>query len=65
MALHSQSGVRHSSPAWTGAVKFLLLVIAVISLYALAQSMVRHRFFSGGYLDDRIMNTGLPSTPEQ
>jgi hypothetical protein len=38
---------------WLGIVKFLLLVVLVGSFYLLGQAMVRHRFFRGGYVDQR------------
>jgi hypothetical protein len=38
---------------WLGFVKFLLLAILVGLIYLLAQSMVSHRFFRGGWVDQR------------
>jgi hypothetical protein len=45
------SQVRQSP--WLGFVKFLLLAILVGLIYLLAQSMVSHRFFRGGWVDQR------------
>ncbi len=45
------SEVRQSP--WLGLVKFLLLAILVGLMYLLAQSMVSHRFFRGGWVDQR------------
>jgi hypothetical protein len=38
---------------WLGFVKFLLLAILVGAIFLLAQTMVRHRFFRGGWVDQR------------
>jgi hypothetical protein len=38
---------------WLGIVKFLLLVILVGLIFLLGQTMVRHRFFRGGWVDQR------------
>jgi hypothetical protein len=38
---------------WTGIVKFLLLVILVALIFLLGEEMVRHRFFRGGWVDQR------------
>ncbi len=38
---------------WLGIAKFLLLAALVITLLLLGQSMVRHRFFRGGRVDQR------------
>jgi hypothetical protein len=38
---------------WLGFVKFLLLAILVGLIFLLAQSMVSHRFFRGGWVDQR------------
>ncbi len=43
------SEVRQSP--WLGFVKFLLLAILVGLIFLLAQSMVTHRFFRGGWVD--------------
>ena len=45
------SEVRRSP--WLGFVKFLLLAILVGLIFLLAQSMVAHRFFRGGLVDQR------------
>ena len=36
---------------WLGIVKFLLLAMLVGLIFLLGQSMVRHRFFRGGWID--------------
>jgi cobalamin biosynthesis Mg chelatase CobN len=38
---------------WLGIVKFLLLVILIGIIFLLGQAMVRHRFFRGGWVDQR------------
>ena len=38
---------------WLGVVKFLLLVAMVGLMFMLAHSMVTHRFFRGGWVDQR------------
>jgi hypothetical protein len=38
---------------WLGVVKFVLLVILVAMIFLLGQQMVRHRFFRGGWVDQR------------
>jgi hypothetical protein len=38
---------------WLGFVKFLLLAILIGIIFLLGQQMVRHRFFRGGYVDQR------------
>jgi ABC-type microcin C transport system permease subunit YejE len=38
---------------WLGIVKFLLLAILIVIIFLLGQAMVRHRFFRGGYVDQR------------
>lgn len=38
---------------WLGIIKFLLLVILFVLVYLLGQEMVRHRFFRGGWVDQR------------
>jgi hypothetical protein len=34
-----------------GVVRLLLLVVAVVALFLLGQSMVHHRFFRGGWMN--------------
>ena len=36
---------------WLGVAKFLFIVILAVTVFLLAKSMVRHRFFSGGAQD--------------
>ena len=38
---------------WLGIVKFLFLVLLIAIVFLLAQDMVRHRFFRGGWVDQR------------
>jgi hypothetical protein len=38
---------------WLGIVKFLLLVILIAIIFVLGEQMVHHRFFRGGYIDQR------------
>ena len=40
-----------SKPSWIVIIKFLLLVVFVVLLFVLAQSMVRHRFHRGGWIN--------------
>jgi hypothetical protein len=47
----TNSEVRQSP--WLGFVKVLLLAILVGLIFLLAQSMVSHRFFRGGWVDQR------------
>jgi hypothetical protein len=46
---------------WLGFVRFLLLVMFVVSVYWLGLSMVRHHFFRGGAQDYNNWHNG--STP--
>jgi hypothetical protein len=36
---------------WIGVTKFLFIVILTLLIYLLAHSMVRHRFFKGGWMN--------------
>ena len=38
---------------WLGTVKLLLLAILIAMIFLLGQQMVSHRFFRGGYVDQR------------
>jgi hypothetical protein len=38
---------------WLGIVKFLFLVVLIGLIFLLGQQMVRHRFFRGGWVDQR------------
>jgi hypothetical protein len=49
---NTKDPVDQPSP-WLGVVKFLLLAILVASIYMLGQAMVSHRFFRGGWVDNR------------
>jgi hypothetical protein len=52
MAFISNASGPGQSP-WIGIVKILLLVILVALIFLLGQEMVRHRFFRGGWIDQR------------
>jgi hypothetical protein len=39
--------------SWLGFLKFLLLVVLFGLIFLLGQQMVRHRFFRGGWVDQR------------
>jgi hypothetical protein len=41
------------APFWSGMVKFTLLAILFVIIFMLANSMVEHRFFRGGWVDNR------------
>ncbi len=49
MAKTTDPAVRQSP--WLGIVKFLFLATFIVALFLLAQAMVRHRFFQGGWVD--------------
>jgi len=38
---------------WLGTVKFLFLVLLVAIIFLLGRDMVRHRFFRGGWVNQR------------
>jgi hypothetical protein len=38
---------------WLGVIKFLLVAILLGMIFLLGQQMVRHRFFRGGWVDQR------------
>jgi hypothetical protein len=38
---------------WVGIIKFLFIVLLTIIIFLLGQDMVRHRFFRGGWVDQR------------
>jgi hypothetical protein len=42
-----------SQPPWVGFVKFLLLAILFILIFLLGHTMVNHRFFRGGWVNQR------------
>jgi hypothetical protein len=52
MAPISNTPEAEPSP-WLGIIKFLLLVILIALIFLLGQEMVRHRFFRGGWVDQR------------
>jgi hypothetical protein len=45
--------LQHPQPGWIGCVKFLWIVFLTVTFFLLAQTMVRHGFFTGGSLDYR------------
>jgi hypothetical protein len=47
---NTKSSEERQSP-WLGFVKFLLLAAMLGLMFLLAQSMVAHRFFRGGWVD--------------
>jgi hypothetical protein len=38
---------------WLPILKFLLLAAFIVAMFLLGQSMVQHRFFRGGRIDER------------
>jgi hypothetical protein len=52
MAPISNTSEAGQSP-WLGIIKFLLLVILIATIFLLGREMVRHRFFRGGWVDQR------------
>jgi hypothetical protein len=44
--------------AWLGIAKFLGLLLMFVLFFLLAQSMVRHHFFTGGAQDNHNAPTG-------
>jgi len=46
-------------PTWVEIIKFLLLVVFVVALFLLAQSMVRHRFHRGGWINHHDRTTSF------
>jgi hypothetical protein len=49
----SKADPEYAERWWIGFGKFLLLLMFVALVFWLVQSMVRHRFFSGGSLNNR------------
>jgi hypothetical protein len=45
------SNLKHQLP-WLGIAKFLFIAILTLLFYLLAQSMVHHRFFRGGWMNN-------------
>jgi hypothetical protein len=43
------------SPFWQSTVKFAALVVLTGLMFLLAESMVEHRFFQGGWVDDKAV----------
>jgi hypothetical protein len=38
---------------WLGIVRFLFLILLVVIIFFLGRDMVRHRFFRGGWVNQR------------
>ena len=38
---------------WLGVVKFFFLVLLIVIIFLLGRDMVRHRFFRGGWVNQR------------
>jgi hypothetical protein len=54
MILDSNTTAPELQPSpWLGFVRFLLLAILVAGIFLLARAMVNHRFFRGGWVDQR------------
>jgi hypothetical protein len=49
----NSTGPEARQSPWTGIVKFLLVAILIGLIYLLGEEMVRHRFFRGGWVDQR------------
>ena len=47
----SEPAPENQKPPWSRGAKVLLLVIFVVALYLLGLTMVHHRFFRGGRVD--------------
>jgi len=47
------TGPEAEQSPWLGIVKFLLLAILIGLIFLLGEEMVRHRFFRGGWVDQR------------
>jgi len=43
---------------WLGITRILLVAILIVAIYLLAEDMVGHRFFRGGWIDHQ--NTLMP-----
>ena len=51
--ISNPSGPVARQSSWLGIVKFLLLLVLIGLMFLLGQQMVRHRFFRGGWVDQR------------
>jgi ABC-type microcin C transport system permease subunit YejE len=49
----NMTGPAGRNSPWLGIVKFLFLVLLVVIIFLLGQDMVRHRFFRGGWVNQR------------
>jgi hypothetical protein len=46
-------GPTEQNSPWLGVVKFLFLVFLIVIIFLLGRDMVRHRFFRGGWVNQR------------
>jgi hypothetical protein len=46
-------GPAEQNSPWPGIVKFLMLAVLIAIIFLLGQDMVRHRFFRGGWVNQR------------
>jgi hypothetical protein len=56
--MRHKSDPEENKRAWPGFVKFLGLMLMVVLFFLLAQSMVRHHFFTGGSMNYYNKPTG-------
>jgi ABC-type microcin C transport system permease subunit YejE len=47
------TGPATQNSPWLGLVKFLLLALLIAIVFLVGQDMVRHRFFRGGWVNQR------------
>ena len=50
---YKMTGPTGQNSPWLGIVKFLFLVLLIVIIFLLGQDMVRHRFFRGGWVNQR------------
>jgi hypothetical protein len=49
----NMTGPATQNSPWLGLVKFLLLALLIAIVFLVGQDMVRHRFFRGGWVNQR------------
>ena len=49
----NMTGPTEQNSPWLGIVKFVFVVLLIVIVFLLAQDMVRHRFFRGGWVNQR------------
>ena len=49
----NMTGPAGRNSPWRGTVKFLFLVLLGVMIFLLGRDMVRHRFFRGGWVNQR------------